>query len=59
LSVQNCSFVEKRLRKNRGYNQHSIQGEEKITLENDIELFILKSGIVTYADIANCIKVSD
>lgn len=34
-------------------------GREKITLEDDIELFILKNGIVTYADIVSRIKASD
>jgi hypothetical protein len=34
-------------------------GREKITLENDIELFILKNGIVTYADVVSCIRASD
>ena len=32
---------------------------KKITLEDEIELFILKNGIVTYADILNCVKASD
>jgi CRP-like cAMP-binding protein len=40
-------------------SQHGIQGEDKITLENDIELFILKNGIVTYADIVSRLKISD
>ena len=34
-------------------------GREKITLEDDIELFILKNGLVTYADIISRIKASD
>jgi ribosomal protein L36 len=32
---------------------------KKITLEDEIELFILKNGIVTYADIVSRIKASD
>jgi predicted transcriptional regulator len=36
-----------------------LRGREKITLEDDIELFILKNGIVTYAEIVSRIKVSD
>lgn len=34
-------------------------GREKITLEDDIELFILKNGTVTYAELVNRIKASD
>lgn len=33
-----------------------INGGENITLEDDIELFVLKNRIVTYADIQNRIK---
>ena len=36
-----------------------VLGREKITLEDDIELFILKNGIVTYGDILSRIKISD
>jgi predicted transcriptional regulator len=34
-------------------------GREKITLEDDIVLFILKNGIVTYTEIVSRTKVSD
>jgi len=30
-----------------------------MTLEDDIELFILKNGIVTYTDVINHMKASD
>jgi len=43
----------------KGSDQCGTQGGEKITLEDDIELFILKNGIVTYADIVNRIKASN
>lgn len=34
-------------------------GREKITLEDDIELLILKNGLVTYAEIVSRMKASD
>jgi len=45
--------------RNRVFQTIRRSGREKITLEDEIELFILKNGIVTYADIVSCVKASD